>query len=96
MDCMYPKLLDYLGTEYLEIPEDRERDPYSRALWLWKELQHRASDEQTRRVFRSFLSEPQLISWRILDDWWNGGNQKFKPDDSPATVELLKAEERRQ
>ncbi len=92
MDCLYKKIWAFsdgeVGPSYA--------DTYRSALWLWKHFHTRVSSQNERESFRSTLSQPQLVSWTILDEWWSATYHDDKPDEDEETVRFIKAAEEKQ
>ena len=95
MEFLWKKVWAFLNEDN-EVLKDLNDDPYGSALRLWKCFQDRVSAPDELGKFRSTLSEPQMKSWIILDQWWNSQYHNDKPDIDEEIVQFIKAAEKLQ
>ena len=95
MEFLWKKVWAYLNEDS-EVPKDLNNNPYSSALGLWKRFQDEVSARDERDKFESTLSDSQMKSWLILDQWWNSQYHDDKLDIGEETVQSIKAAEESQ
>ena len=92
MDFLWKKVWAFLNEDN-EVQKNLNDDPYGSALRLWKCFQDRVSAPDELSKFLSTLSEPQMKSWTILNQWWNSQYHNDKPDVDEETVQFIKVAE---